>query len=98
MAFVRTRTRGDLISTALVEAYRNERGQPRQRLLANLHGEPDLLSALAKLAARRDDLRKEQDALAADAVAANQFYEIVTLNTLHGKQYSSTRSGKRSTP
>jgi hypothetical protein len=47
------------------------------------------LSALAKLAARRDDLRKEQDALAADAVAANQFYEIVTLNTLHGKQYSS---------
>lgn len=78
-----------MISTALVEAYRNERGQPRQRLLANLHGEPDLLSALAKLAARRDDLRKEQDALAADAVAANQFYEIVTLNTLHGKQYSS---------
>ena len=88
MAFVRTRPRGDSISTALVEAYRDKEGRPRQRLLANLHGEPDLLSALAKLAARRDELRKEQEALAADAVHANQFYETITLNTLQGEQYS----------
>jgi aspartate ammonia-lyase len=88
MAFVRTRTKGGSVSTALVEAYRDEQGRPRQRLLANLHGEPDTLSALAKLAARRDDLRKEQDKLAADKVHADKFYEIVTLNTLQGAQYS----------
>jgi hypothetical protein len=86
MAFVRTRG----TTTALIEAYRDERGRPRQRLLANLHGEPDALSALAKLAVRRDDLRKERDTLTADAVDANKFYEIVTLNSLQGKQYSAT--------
>jgi hypothetical protein len=86
MAFVRTRG----TATALIEAYRDERGRPRQRLLANLHGEPDTLSALAKLAVRRDGLRKERDTLTADAVDANKFYEIVTLNSLQGKQYSAT--------
>lgn len=84
MAFVRTRG----TTTALIEAYRDEQGRPCQRLLANLHGEPDMLSALAKLAARRDDLRKEKDASAADAVEANKFYEIITFNALRGEQYS----------
>jgi hypothetical protein len=66
MAHVRTRaTKAGLVSTALVESYRNENGEPRQRLLANLHGEPDTLSALAKLAARREELRKEKDKLGA---------------------------------
>jgi hypothetical protein len=88
MAFVRTRTKGGSASTALVEAYRDEKGRPRQRLLANLHGEPDLLSALAKLAARRDDLQKEREELAADAVQANTFYEAITLNVLQGRQYN----------
>jgi chromosome segregation ATPase len=89
MAFVRTRPKGEgSVSTALVEAHRDEKGRPRQRSLANLHGEPDLLSALAKLAVRRDDLRKEKDAMAADAVQADKFYEIVTLNSLLGKQYN----------
>jgi hypothetical protein len=64
MAYVRTRTtKAGTVSTSLVEAYRDENGQPRQRLLANLHGEPDTLSALAKLAARRDELRKEKEEL-----------------------------------
>jgi hypothetical protein len=87
MAFVRTRG----TTTTLIEAYRDDSGRSRQRPLANLHGEPDLLSALAKLAARRDDLRKEKAALAADAVDANKFYEIVTLNSLQGKQYSAAK-------
>jgi hypothetical protein len=88
MAYVKTRKlRSGAISTALVEAYRDEKGRPRQRILANLHGEPDALSALAKLAARRDALRKEQEKLAADSVHANQFYEIVTTKTLHGHQF-----------
>jgi hypothetical protein len=85
MGFVRTRTKA---STALIEAYRDEKGRPRQRLLANLHGEPDTLSALAKLAVRRDDLRKEREALAADEVGADKFYEAITLNTLQGRQYN----------
>ena len=88
MAFVRTRTKGEAISTTLVEAYRDKDGRPRQRVLANLHGEPDLLSALAKLAALRGTLRKEQEAAAASAVEADQFYEAVTLNTLQGRQYN----------
>jgi hypothetical protein len=90
MTYVKTRKNrvSEAISTTLVEAYRDDKGRPRQRVLANLHGEPDALSALAKLAARRDALRKEQEALAEEAVAAEQFYETVTLNTLHGHQYS----------
>jgi hypothetical protein len=89
MAYVRTRTtKSGAVSTALVESYRDEMGRPRQRLLANLHGEPTALTALAKLAARRDALRKEQAALNAEAVDANEFYNIVTQQTLHGHQYS----------
>jgi hypothetical protein len=92
MTYVKTRKTGSgAISTALVEAYRNKDGRPRQRVLANLHGEPDALRALAKLASRRDALRKEQEAMAADAVVANQFYEVLTLKTLQGHQYSTAK-------
>jgi hypothetical protein len=83
MAFVRKRAN----STALVEAYRDEAGRPRQRILASLHGEPDTLAALAKLAALRADLRKERAALAEDQEHANKFYKIVTQDALHGRQY-----------
>jgi hypothetical protein len=89
MAYVRQRTtKAGAVSTTLVEAYRDENGRPRQRVLANLYGEPDILRALAKLAAQREALRKECDVLAADEVHANQFYEIVTTKTLQGHQYS----------
>jgi hypothetical protein len=89
MAYVKTRKTGSgAISTTLVAAYRDKNGRPRQRVLANLHGEPDALSALAKLAARRDALRKEKEELPVQAVDANKFYEIVTVNTLQGHQYS----------
>jgi hypothetical protein len=89
MAYIRRRTtKAGAVSTALVESYRDEKGRPRQRLLANLHGEPDTLSALSKLAAQRETLRKEREALATDAIEANKFYEIVTQQTLHGRQYS----------
>jgi hypothetical protein len=60
-------------------------------VLPNLHGEPDLVSALAKLAARRDDLQKEKAELMTEGggpEAANKFYEVITLNTLQGVQYS----------
>jgi hypothetical protein len=57
MAFVRQRTtKTGSISTTLVESYRDQNGRPRQRILANLHGEPDTLQALVKLAAMRDTL------------------------------------------
>jgi hypothetical protein len=94
MAFVRTRKKphgpdeyGDTISTTLLEAYR-ENGRVRQRILANLHGEPDTLSALAKLAAMRADLREERKALAENREHANEFYRIVTQTALQGGQYS----------
>ena len=48
------------------------------------------MRALAKLAALRDDLRKEQETLASEAVDANKFYETVTQSALHGHQYSET--------
>jgi hypothetical protein len=41
-------TKAGTVSTALVESYRDDQGRPRQRLIANLHGEPDPLRALAK--------------------------------------------------
>jgi chromosome segregation ATPase len=89
MAYVRQRTtKAGAVSTALVEAYRDEKARPRQRLLANLYGEPDTLKALAKLAAQRETLRKEKEALAKDAAHANQVYETVTQSTLHGRQYT----------
>ena len=89
MAYVRQRTtKAGTLSTTLVEAYRDKEGRPRQRLLANLHGEPTALKALAKLAALRDDLREEQKTLAPEAVAANTFYETITQRALLGHQYS----------
>ena len=61
MAYIRRRTtKAGSVSTALVEAYRDGRGRPRQRLLANLHGEPDTLRALARLIFQRAALRKHR--------------------------------------
>jgi hypothetical protein len=89
MPFVRQRTtRIGSISTTLIEAYRDADGRPRQRILASLHGEPDTLCALAKLAAQRAALREEKQALEQDAIAANQVYEVVTQKALQGHQYS----------
>jgi hypothetical protein len=72
MAFVRKRG----TTTALIEAYRDEAGRPRQRVLANLHGEPDTLSALAKLAARREALRAELEPLRQYKADASEFYAV----------------------
>jgi hypothetical protein len=91
MAYVVRRiTKAGTVSTALIESCRDEQGRPRQRLLANLHGEPTVLKALAKLAALRDDLRKEREELALEVVEANKLYEIVTQNVMHGHQYNNT--------
>ena len=62
MAYVRKRTtKAGSLSTTLVEAYRDKSGRPRQRVLANLHGEPDTLRALAKLAVNHDLLLKQRE-------------------------------------
>src|SRR6516164_9919101 len=72
MAYVRKRTtKAGSVSTMLVEAYRDKSGHPRQRILANMHGEPDTLRALAKLAAMREGLRQERDWLAQQAADAS---------------------------
>jgi len=76
------------ISTTLVESYRDEQGRPRQRVLANLHGEETTLAALAKLAAMREWLHKERDDAAGDVIEAKQFYETVPQQTLHGVKWS----------
>ena len=39
---------------------------------------------------RRESLRKEQEKLAAQQPHADKFYEVVTLATLDGRQYSAT--------
>src|SRR5262245_35857587 len=60
MAYVRTRTSmAGTVSTALMKAYRDDQGRPRQRLIVNLHGEPDALCALAKLTYMRKRLVDE---------------------------------------
>jgi hypothetical protein len=89
MAYVRRRiTKAGSVSTALVEAYRDGDGRPRQRLLASLHGEPTPLEALAKLTAQRAALREERETLTVQAVDANRFYEVITQQSLHQHQYS----------
>ncbi len=89
MAYVRTRTTSSgAISTALVESHRDEQGRPRQRILANLYGMPDVLSALAKLASERARLRDERDRLVAEIPPAQKFYEMFTTSVLAGRRYS----------
>ena len=62
MAYIRKRiTKTGAVSTALVEAYRDRQGRPRQRILANLHGEPDTLRALVRLLHRRANLQKHRE-------------------------------------
>jgi hypothetical protein len=87
--YVRQRTtKAGTISAALVESYRDGKGRPRQRLLANLYGETDTVKALAKLAAQREVLRKEREKLLTDYPHVEQFYETVTQNALQGYKYS----------
>jgi len=75
MAFIRKRTsKNGKLSTALIEAYRDKAGRPCQRILANLHGEPDTLHALAKIAAMREGLRKEREWLAKQVADADQWF------------------------
>jgi hypothetical protein len=71
MAYVRIRTtKSGSVSTALVEAYRDEKGRPRQRLIANLHGETTVVAALAKLSVYAEGLRIERTALIEELPAA----------------------------
>ena len=84
MAFVRKRrSAAGHLSTALVEAYRDEEGRPRQRVLVNLHGCETPLEALAKLAVQRKRLRVERqeiDAFLTETADAPALSVEVALN------------------
>ncbi len=89
MAFVRTRkTSSGATSTALVESYRDPRGRPRQRILANLYGASSTLEAVARLAAQRAELKDRKAELASQVKEANQFYKVVMDNITHGHKYT----------
>jgi hypothetical protein len=89
MAFVRKReTKTGAISTALVEAYRDEGGRPRQRVLANLRGADTALEALAKLAAQRHELKKERKRLQPDLKVATQFHNGWMIAMADGQRFS----------
>ena len=89
MAHVRHRTtKAGSLSTALVESYRDDRGRPRQRTLANLYGAPDTMMALAKLAAQRERLKEEAGTLAPEVAKAEEIYAAITQNTLAGAKYN----------
>ena len=95
MAFVRRRvtTSGGLfttpgVCTTLIESYRDTQGRPRQRILANLHGEATPLEALAKLAALRERLREEKAGLDRDLKGADNFYRWFTTASLDGQKFS----------
>src|SRR5262245_46476938 len=88
MPFIRRRvTKTGTISTALVETYRDG-SKVRHRILANLHGAESLTVALGRLAAERDRLRKERQGLEPNRVAAEEFYETMTIATLNGHQWT----------
>src|SRR5580765_7842947 len=79
MAYIRTRTtKAGSISTTLVESYRDATGRPRQRVLANLHGEPDILRALAKLAVLHDLLSKQREEEHAEPSGEGAGFVLVT--------------------
>ena len=62
MAYIRRRTsKNGSVSTTLIEAYRDDQGRPRQRVLAKLHGESTSLDALAKLTVQIEELRTYRD-------------------------------------
>ena len=89
MAFVRRRkTKSGGVSMALVEAYRDANGRPRQRILANLYGAATPLEALAKLAAQRERLRKEKGALESEITGSADSYKAITTGSLHGYRFS----------
>ncbi len=95
MAFVRRRTTtsGGLfttpgVCTTLIESYRDTSGRPRQRILANLYGEPTPLEALAKLSALRDRLREEKAGLDRDFKGAANIYLWFTTASLDGQKFS----------
>jgi hypothetical protein len=88
MAFVRKRTtKTGVVSTALVESYRQE-GKPRQRVIANLRGAESLRAAHGRLAAERDRLREERQRLEPDIKGAAEFYELFTSATVNGRVWS----------
>src|SRR6266511_1927746 len=66
MAYIRRRaSKNGSVSTTLVESYRDDQGRPRERVLANLHGESTTLDALAKLTVQIEELRTHRDELIA---------------------------------
>jgi hypothetical protein len=97
MPFVRTRTtQAGSLSTSLAETYRDGNGKRRYRILANLHGEPDTLSALAKLATRREALRKEQQSMKKKRCTPTNSMRS-SQRTLWRASYTPTRNGAKST-
>jgi len=83
MAYARKRTtKAGSVSTALVEAYRDNSGRPRQRVLANLHGEPDTLRALAKLAVNHDLLLEQRSGEHAEPSSRGAGFVLVTERAL----------------
>ena len=90
MAFVRRReTKAGGVCTSLVESYRDAKGRPRQRILANLYGAPTPLEALAKLAAQRERLRKEKAELRPALEDAEESYRTLTTSSMSGYKISS---------
>ena len=55
--------------------HRDDQGRPRQRLIANLHGEPDPLRALAKITTQWDSLRAQLEELVEMPPGNNQSSE-----------------------
>jgi hypothetical protein len=74
VAYIRRRaSKNGSVSTTLVESYRDDQGRPRERVLANLHGESTSLDALAKLTVQIEELRTHRDEL----IAAKADYGFV---------------------
>ena len=89
MAFIRKRqTSSGNISTALVESFRDARGKPRQRVLANLHGCETLVKAIAKLAAQRQRLKAEKKLLDGELIWMEEFYQNITASALAGAKWN----------
>ena len=79
---IRAGGHGSSVSTTLVESYRDEAGRPRQRILANLHGEPDTLRAQAKLAVMHNSLLRSREEEPAEPSKEGAGFVMVTNRAL----------------
>jgi hypothetical protein len=87
MPYVRQFRVGGNTETALVEAFIDQDGQPRTRVLADLLGASSPEEALDRLAVEHEALRREAVMIAPQLAQAQEYYAKIRKNLEGGRAY-----------